>query len=763
MCDWLFRHEGWDPKREKTDETLFVQSNGYLGVRAYAEEGVPGREGVPGDFHDDPNHMPHQYAACVFDASPVTGNTLVNLPTLRLISLHLDGEKLDLSMGRTESFERVLDLESAVGSRSMIWTSPQGKTTRIRFTSFLSQERIHVLATRLELTPENWSGPVTVDLIVDGTAGTQRHHHLDALGASEVENGLQAGYRTKTSGIEVQILRTLVCEGDWAWQDVESTGLSSRRRVSGGLGQGASTCMDLLAVLTASNDLNASEAPLDRANQVLAAALERGFDALREEQKAAWQAMWGHTDVRVDCEDSTVQLRLRFYLFQLLQAYRAGDPRLSIGAKMLTGQHYSGHYFWDTEIFMLPFYLYTQPDAARDLLQCRIDSLDSAREKARAMGFRGAFFPWEADPIGGGENCPKLWEDEKSGIPVRILCGEIELHINSAIVYGLEHYYRVTGDEDFWFTQAAPVVLESARFWVSRGEWDGERFVIRNVIGPDEYHEEVDNDAYTNFTARWNIGLAFELLDEAPPGLAEALRSELALTDAELQEWKRVQEGIVIGEDPERGILAQDDTYLSLPVTPLDSLDLSKPQYHFYKPGELTKMSMVKQASVIALHHLFPFAFDREQIARNWDFYEPRTLHDSNLSAGSHAYVASLLNRTGQAEQFYAMVLATDLDDDQGNAEEGIHAANAGSAWFVAVTAFGGIAATRRALHCDPDLPAGWKSLSFPLVFRGRRLRFTLTGERIQLAAASGAEIDVVLKGKGVHLDSQAQEIEVPA
>ena len=300
------------------------------------------------------------------------------------------------------------------------------------------------------------------------------------------------------------------------------------------------------------------------------------------------------------------------------------------------------------------------------------------------------------------------------------------------------------------------MILECARFWASRGTWAANAFVIRDVIGPDEYHEHIDNDAYTNFTARWTLEQALALLREAPAPRAKELRETLGLAPAEEQEWARILPAIRIGYDSQTGVIAQDDTYLSLPYTPKSKLDLSRRQYCFFPPGTLTTMSMIKQASVLALHHLFPLAFDRSLAERDWEFYEPRTVHDSSLSAGSHACLAAFLDRADEAAKFYGMVLGTDLDFGADHAEDGLHAANAGSAWMAAVMAFGGMFPEGNRLWCAPRLPPGWQRLSFAVCYRGRRLRFTLTPDSITVAADAGSAVDVVLEGVAVHLPAEA-------
>jgi beta-phosphoglucomutase len=755
---WTLAVAHHDPAREKTLEGLFTQANGYLGIRGYTEEGFPGRDRIPRNYQEDPRTLPQQYAAVVFDHSPVTGQTMVNLPTLRLTEITLAGEHLDLGTGILSDYGRSFSLRNGVSHRSFIWTSPGGRRTALRFHSFVSWPRKHVLVTRIEIHPLDWSGEVGLRPCADGSAATLLHHHLDPVAQTETEHGFLCSLRTRTSQIEIGICRQLSASAPLCFGPLEAEGLVTARSARGMVSPETPLIVDQVCAVCASLDREEKEAPGLRAVAQATTALREGFDRLQAEQDAAWARLWNASDVEVDSDDPDLQRRIRFHLFHLRQACRGDDLRLGLGAKFLTGQHYGGHYFWDTEIFLLPFFLYTHPEAARNLLLHRIERLDGARRKAARMGFRGTFYPWEADPLGGEENCPTWWQDEKAGKPVRILCGELELHINSAIVYGLDHYCRVTGDRDFWNGPAAPVVLECARFWASRGIWQDDAFVFRDVIGPDEYHERVDNDAYTNFTARWNLEKALALLRDAPTPRARELREQLGLSATEEAEWARIVRAIRIGYDEKQGVLAQDDAYLSIPLTPRSQLDLSKRQYLFFEPHTLSKMSMIKQASVLAIHHLFPLAFDRALMENDWNFYEPRTVHDSSLSAGSHACLAAFLGHADQANAFYEKVLNADLDFETDHAADGLHAANAGSAWLAAVMAFGGIHAEEDRLWCAPRLPAGWRRLAFALVYRGRQLRFTLTADEIAIVAGPGPAVDLVLEGVATHIPAGATE-----
>jgi trehalose/maltose hydrolase-like predicted phosphorylase len=516
---------------------------------------------------------------------------------------------------------------------------------------------------------------------------------------------------------------------------------------------GTGSAVDLLRVAAVCTDFDEHPGTnQSRAVAETARALADGWDLLLREQYEAWERRWDTADVRIDgCPHD--QRRLRFCIYQLLQAYRGNDGRVSLGAKFMTGDHYAGHTFWDADLFDQPFYLYTTPAAARALAAFRVAGLEGAREKARLHVFRGAFYPWESDPT-GRENCPTWWFDPDVGESVRIPCGEVQIHINLAVVIGLYRYYEATSDEPFWREHAAPVILESARFLVSWADTDADGSAhIRGVIGPDEYHEYIDDNYYTNYLARWSIALALTLLADATDDARSRLVEHLGITDEELADWQRVHDRLHLPERRDLGILEVHDGFCDLPDLPPERFDLSNVLYNQVRPEELTRYRVLKQADLIALFAVLPGHFPSDLVARCWDYYTPLNRHDSSLSHGSHCRVALTLGRDREAYAHFQEVLNTDLAMGKRNSvKKGIHAANAGNAWNAAVLGFGGISVVDGALHCSPRLPRAWAGMRFPFVFRGRTLRFAVTHTALELEAEAGPELDVRIAGEKISL-----------
>jgi kojibiose phosphorylase len=424
--------------------------------------------------------------------------------------------------------------------------------------------------------------------------------------------------------------------------------------------------------------------------------------------------------------DEDAQIALRFNLFQLLIAAPRNDDRVNIGAKTLSGFGYRGHCFWDTEIFMLPVFIYTAPPIARNLLTYRWHNLPGARAKARQNGFEGAQFPWESAGE-GVEVTPNFVPDFSDPHKlVRIWTGDIEIHISADIAYAAYRYWQVTGDEEWFIKKGAELVLDTAKFWGSRAEWNGRRgcYEFRDVIGPDEYHEHVDNNAYTNAMARWNLETALKVLDwlkSNAPQQAERLSHVLDLNTERLTHWQDVINKIYFPVRPD-GVIEQFDGYFQLKYIDLEKLEPRdrSAQVIFGIQGT-NETQVLKQPDVLMVQYLLPEQFAPEVVHSNYDFYSPRTDHTfgSSLGPSIQAIMACRVGRIEEAYEHFIRAARADLWDSRGNARDGIHAASAGGSWQAVVFGFANLRLGPDGWSIDPQLPAHWKCLSFKFFYRG--------------------------------------------
>ncbi len=419
---------------------------------------------------------------------------------------------------------------------------------------------------------------------------------------------------------------------------------------------------------------------------------------------------------------------MRFNLFQLLAAAPRHDERVNIGAKTLSGYGYRGHAFWDTEIFMLPFFTYTRPEIARNLLSYRFHFLDGARHKAKQNGYRGAQYPWES--AGTGEEVTPTWVPHYADRNqlIRIWTGDIEIHISADISYAVWQYGQVSGDEAFLLQRGAEIILETARFWVSRAEWspDRNRYEYTDVIGPDEYHEHVDNNAYTNAMARWNIQTAIHLVDWLRSNHLQdwnRLSRRIHLKDAEIQEWRRVADQIFVAYSPETGLVEQFDGFFQRHEVDLAGLEPRNRSVQVLFGIEGTnQIQVLKQPDVLMLMYLLPDLFDEPTVRLNYEFYTPRTdlTLGSSLGPSIQAILAARLEHPKDAYDIFMRAARADLFDVRGNAGDGIHGASAGGLWQAAVFGFAGLHLTPQGWKTSPHLPAHWRCLRFKIVDHGK-------------------------------------------
>ena len=473
-----------------------------------------------------------------------------------------------------------------------------------------------------------------------------------------------------------------------------------------------------------------------------------GWRGVLAAHETAWRQHWDASDVIIEGDDK-VQEAVRFAVYHLTSAANPEDECVSVGARGLTGDAYFGHVFWDTEIYLLPFYVGVWPEAARALLMYRYHTLHGARAKAAHFGFRGALYAWESADT-GEETTPErvIGAD---GTPVEILTGRMEHHISADVAYAVWQYWRFTRDDDFFLRAGAEMLLETARFWASRAvaEADGKRH-IRHVIGPDEYHEDVDDNAFTNVMARWNIGRGLETMDllrERWPNHAAALREKLALGDDELADWRDAIARIVTGLDAATGIYEQFAGYYKL--QPLDlSLyaDRKMPIDVVIGPERTQRSQVVKQADVVALIALLPDEFPGAAAKANFRYYEPRCAHGSSLSAGIHALVAARLGETETALRFLRQAAIADLELDP-NSAGGIRIAGLGGLWQAIILGFAGLDLGSDMLGIDPRLPPHWRSLSFRVGWRGRSVAIRIAGKTAQATLVDGEGMEIRIAG----------------
>jgi len=495
--------------------------------------------------------------------------------------------------------------------------------------------------------------------------------------------------------------------------------------------------------------------PVTLCRQELAAAQAVGYAAIRAAHIAHWEALWDSSDVVID-GDEEAQIAIRFCLFHLL-ANLPHSEQVSVSARGLQGQDYWGSIFWDCDIYVLPFYTYTQPAYARRCLLYRYHTLDGARRKAQGLGYRGAYYAWQSQETGDETCALYVFTDPRTGQKLRSYFADEQIHISADVVYALWQYVGASGDRAFLEGYGLEIVGEVARFFASRAVWNeaAGRYELRTVLGPDEYHERVDNNAYTNALARDCLRIALAALEEAraeSPAAYAAVCARLGLDDGEIALWERMAERLYVPEpDPQTGVIPQFDGYFALEDAPPDEVRarLAHPDLHPGGPhGPFQATQAIKQADVVLLMYLWRDRYPAAIKRANWDYYEPRTAHDSSLSPMAYALVAAEVGRTEWAYRYFLHTALMDLLGTGPHWNLGVHTAAMGGAWLAIVHGFCRLDLRADGVHLTgwPVLPAAWREVSFSFQWHGRRVRFATDGHVTTLTAETGP-VPVVYPG----------------
>ncbi|MHC5722747.1 MAG: beta-phosphoglucomutase [Nostoc sp.] len=722
--DWILIETQFDPEQLHSKETVFTIGNGYLGTRGSFEEGYP-------------QASPATFIHGVYDDVPVVYTELVNCPDWLPLVVIVNGDRFRLDQGEILRYDRQLDLRYGLISRSLRWRSPSGKTIDISFERFASLADPHVLALRCHLTAVDFDGLIEVQASINGYPENQGFNHWEGLDQGKTDQGIWLQRSTRNSRIELGMAAKVTILGTEASLQVNTApGYPTLSTTFFAKAQQTVTVEKLVTVFT-SREI---ETPVPAAQEKLAHLPD--YATLLKANEQAWSEVWQQSDILIE-GDSTAAFAVRYNLFQLLIAAPQHDDKVSIPAKTLSGFGYRGHIFWDTEIFMQPLFLFTQPAIARNLLSYRWHTLDGARRKAAHDGYKGAMFAWES-AVTGDEVTPR-WAigSDFYGEDVRIWCRDREIHINADIPYAIWNYWQATGDDEWMQKRGAEVILDAAIFWGSRVEFNPERekYEIRGVIGADEYHEFVHNNAFTNRMAQWHLEKAIAVYDwlaENFPERVSELEEKLQLTFEERSHWQDIIAKMLFFYEPLTELIEQFEGFFQL-----EDINLAdyEPRDRSMQPilgmDKTNKSQVLKQPDVLMLLYLMresaDFPYNEKALQTSWDYYAPRTdiTYGSSLGPAVHAILASDLGKSTEAYELFIRALMVDLEDNRGNTSDGIHGASAGGIWQAVIFGFGGIQITENGPVANPHLPPGWTRLKFKLHWQGLWHDFDLHGEQV--------------------------------
>ena len=762
---WRLIEREFDDSDLGLTETLFAVGNGYLGMRANPEEGREAHSHGTflNGFHET---WPIQHAEEAFGFAK-TGQTIVNVPDAKLMKLFVDDEPLLLNTADLEHYERVLDFRSGTLTRDLLWRTPAGKRVHVRSTRLVSLLHRHLAVMTLEVTLLDSAAPVVISSQLLNRQDGEDEYHVTSAALGEgldprrsrsfghrvllprlhrEDNGeMMLGYRCANSGMTLACGVRHVVETTCAHQIESSIGADLAKTViTVDARPGETVRIIKLATYHSSTGVPPQELA-DRCSRTLVRAVNDGLHKIVDAQREWLDDFWDKSDIELRGDDSAQQA-IRWNLFQLAQA-SARTHENGIAAKGVTGAGYEGHYFWDTDLYVVPFLSYTDPEAARSLVRFRWHMLPKARRRATELNQRGALYPWRT--ING---------DEASAY---YAAGTAQYHINAAVAYSVKQYVDASGDMGFMANEGAEIFVETARMWEDLGFYatNGARaFHIHGVTGPDEYTTVVNDNLYTNVMARFNMRFAarvVELLATSSPETYERLVRRMQLDPAEVQRWINAAEAMYLPFDDELGIHPQDDSFLAheqwdFAGTPPENY----PLLLHYHPLVIYRRQVLKQADVVLAMFLRRDQFTLEQKRRNFDYYDPITTGDSSLSACVQAVAAAQIGYEQHAVHYFREALFVDLADTHGNTCDGVHIASAGGVWGAVVFGFAGLADNGVSLHFAPSLPAEWAGMSFRMQRHGSKLIVDLDHH--------GCTIRVV-DGPPVPIDTDHGVIEVPA
>lgn len=728
----------FDLKKLNKYGTLMTLGNGYMGIRGvHAEKYMGQKRGmyVAGIYNK------------MFEDEP---DEIVNLPDLTGIKIDINGDRFSLMKGRIISYKRKLHLNRGEITKKVIWERNDGLRLKLHFQRMVSRSDLHVFASKVTIQSLNRDIDLQVTTGIDAQQTNYGRQHLIEKEVRVFKDQYMQGiYETSNSG------QTIALFSACTHSKVDNIDfISSNRQLLStstvSLKENEPYMLEKLSAVYTSQDrdLPSSQSLTDIGLQKIEEIHQLGYDAILKKSSESWRHFWNKNRIKIQSENDIDQLAIDFAIYHIDIMTPKHNHNYSVGAKGLTGEGYKGHVFWDTEIFILPFYLYTNPQIAKQLLRYRHLRIPQAMEKAKKNGYKGAQFPWESALSGAEETPTYAAINIRTGKRQKVASAIAEHHIVADIAYAVVQYYETTKDETFMLNEGLDLLKETSRFWLSRTtEKDGQLY-IENVIGPDEYTEFIDNNAFTNYMAHYNVKQTlkylrlFNVIDEELEEHGEDFLARLYLPTPNQDQ-----------------IIPQDDTFLSKPVINLDQYKEKQGSQSIlldYSRAEVNEMQILKQADVVMLLYLFPNLFSKEIVLKNLKYYEERTIHDSSLSKAIHSIVAMRCGEPSLAYKLFQEACLIDLGPNPNSSDEGIHAASLGAIWL-SIFSFLNLTFGQEKITLNPSLPKEWSYLRFPLTYRGSSIEIILDNDKIIVNKLEGDSIKIEVHDEVYTLKDQLQ------
>jgi maltose phosphorylase len=741
---WAIIEEGFDPERNRTSESIFSLGNEYMGVRGYAEEGYSG-DSLQGSYFNGLNEqldIGNHYKGIIRSL-----RYMVNAVDWLYTRITVNGEQLDLAKSKISEYVRKLDLRSGTYRRELLWHLDDGKILKVVFTRLVSMTMSHLGLQRVEFEPLNFSGSVDICAGLDFSIIHEERGECMWSSLRSGEQGSATAIMARTVNTANKLFSSFSLQSS---QPLQLTRVEHDKFIGQSftmdLAQGEAAHFTKLVInCSDSESAHTAEELWSKGLALAESASQLSNTQIFADQTAYWNGIWETSDIRIE-GDPENQQGIRFCIFQLYQTYHGDHPGFNIGAKGLTGEVYRGLAFWDTESYCLPFYMFNNPKAARSLLDFRYKTLPQAMQRAKDVDCEGACYPIAT--IDGTESCD-LWQHSN-----------LQLHVGTAISYGIWHYVKNTGDKEFLHSKGAEMLIQISRFYATRGQWGQQsgKYGYFGVMGPDEFQLMVNNNCYINLMAQksfeYTLDTLSEMKEQAPEAFA-LVAEKTGLRNEELTDWENKADNMKIPADEVTGVFEEHDGFFDMPHIDIHSIPVTEfPLYSNWSYDRLYRYDMIKQPDVLMFMFLYNGQFTKEEKLANYEYYESRCIHESSLSPSIHSILASEIGKPEEAYSFFEFATRLDLDNYNRNTREGLHTTSIAAAWMNIVYGFGGMRSDGDRLSFQPSLPERWSEYSFQVMYEGVLLRILVNKTSVTLTAINGGSTDIIVYGQSITVDA---------
>ena len=752
---WKIIEEGFNPDYGEVSESIFSLGNEYMGVRGYFEEGYNGPKLIGSYFNGIYERTKPDYGHYkgIVDFTEYMVNSVDWLYT----RICVDGEELEISKADISEFVRELDMRNGVLTRSFIWNLSKGKKIKVVFERILSMTDVQVGAQRVKLTALNFDGDVEIKSGLDFS----NPHCMQKMNMWEIKDILYKSGKNAFAGIEGETLHTQqrvfsACAIKADVNEIDNVKEEKKAVVKFNLSLKQNeekifekivknfTLKEEIEENKFREDVKAvyEEFETEKENDISS----MSFEQIKEDSTKWWKEIWETSDVTIDGDEENQQ-GIRFCIFQLFQTYHGAVKGTNIGAKGLTGEAYNGNAFWDTETYCLPFFLFNNKEAAQNLLYFRYKTLDEARKRAKALDCEGAFYPIATI---SGRECCNLWQH-----------ASLQLQASTAVAYGIWFYEKLYHDEEFMTQYGLEMLIEISRMLVTRGDFsqDG-KYGYYCVMGPDEFQMMVHNNCYTNFMGKFTLDFTLKVIEDIKKNDKKAydeIVGKINFDESEMDKWKKVSECMYIPYHEDSLLYEQHEGFFKLPHLNIDSIPIEDfPLYNHWSYDRIYRNDMIKQPDVLMFMLLFNSHFTEEQLKANYEYYEPRCIHESSLSPSVHSILASQLHKKDEAYDFFGFATRMDLDNYNRNTREGIHTTSIAAAWMNIIYGFGGLRTDGDIIHITPSIPQNWNKYTFKIHYMGEVIEVKVTKNKVEISTKYGKNILVQVYDEKIELGKEA-------